>query len=85
MIFQPGLYTIVGRDPELFTAVMTAWCIQSNQYTCYVKVPKRGQPLLCRPVDETALVMLDEVNLLPDGLSARQRRFPAKPDLELVR
>ena len=85
MTFRPGLYPIVGNDLELFAAVLSQWCVEHNRYACYVNIPKHGPPILCRPVDEAALLMLDEANLLPADLSARGRRFPVRRrNLELV-
>lgn len=84
MILRPGLYPIRSHDLELFATVVCDWCVQRHQYTCYVKIPIRGQPLLCRPVDDLALMMLHEAHLLPEDLFPPDRLFPLKPHLWLL-
>ena len=84
MILRPGLYPINGRDIELIASVLAEWCGNRNQYACYMKIPTRGPPILCRPVDEMALVMLNHVHLLPNDLMTRGLRFPARPQLSLL-
>ena len=84
MIFRPGLYPIVGNDLELFAAVLTQWSVEHNRYACYVNIPRRGPPILCRPVDEAALLMLKEVNLLPEEMLPREPRPSSRPQLLLL-
>ena len=84
MILRPGLHTIVGHDLELFFAVVTQWCVASNQYACYVNIETHGPPILCRPVDEMALTMLNHVHLLPNDVFAG-RLGGRRQRLELVR
>ena len=85
ILLPPGLYPINGRDLELIAAVLIEWCGDRNRYECYLKVPVRGQPILCRPLDEMALIMFKEARLLPENLFPQGRRFPMRPaHLELV-
>ena len=72
MILRPGLYPINGHDLELLVAVITEWCGSRNRYECYVNVPRSGPPVLCRPVDEIAIVMLQDAHLLPGHLSSHE-------------
>lgn len=85
MILPPGLYPINGDDLKLLAAVIIEWCVKRNQYTCYMSVPKHGPPILCRPMDDMALIMFRGAGLLPENLFPQGRRFPARPHLELVR
>jgi len=85
VIFRPGLYPILGRDLELFTAVLTEWCFKHNRYACYVHIAARGLPVLCRPVDETAIIMLQDAHLLPAGLLRPHfHGLPVPPPLSLL-
>ena len=84
MIFRPGLYPINDRELELLATVIVNWCVKRDQYTAYVKIPIRGQPLLCRPVDDLALMMLHEAHLLPEDLFSPDRLFPLRPHLWLL-
>ena len=74
MILQPGLYPINSRDLDLIAAVLIEWCGNRNQYECYMKVPTRGPPILCRPLDAMGLIMFREARLLPENLFPQGRR-----------
>ena len=79
MILQPGLYPIDGRDLELLAALLIEWSGNRNCYDCYVNVPKYGPPILCRPLDDMALVMLRQVNLFLDLSPPRAPRSSSRP------
>ena len=81
MILPHGLHTLKVRDPGPLFDVITQWCIDRNRYDCYVNISKSGIPVLCRPLDEVALVMLRDANLLPVQRRPRRQLLPA---LELV-
>ena len=84
MILQPGLYPINSRDLELIGAVLIEWCANRNHYECYVNVPKSGPPILCRPLDDVALVMLREVSLLPGRSPPSGPRSSSRTQLTLL-
>ena len=85
MILPPGLHTLKVHDPEPLFDVIAKWCIDHNRYACYVNVTEDGDPVLCRPLDDVAMAMLRDANLLPVQRPPRRQRFPAQPHLELVR
>ena len=80
MILPHGLHTLKVRDPGPLFDVITQWCIDRNRYDCYVNIGAHGIPILCRPLDDVALAMLRDANLLPVRLPPRR----AQPHLELV-
>ena len=84
MILRPGLYPINSRDIELIASVLIEWCGNRNRYECYLKIPIRGQPILCRPLDEMALTMFKEARLLPESLFPRGRRDLPGSHLSLI-
>ena len=84
MILRPGLYPINGRDLELLGAILIEWCGNRNRYECYLHVPKYGPPILCRPLDDVALVMFREVSLLPGRSPPGASRPSSRPQLSLL-
>ena len=80
MILPPGLHTLKVRDPGPLFDVIAQWCIDRNRYDCYVNLEKYGPPVLCRVLDDVALAMLRDANLLPVHLPPPR----AQPHLELV-
>ena len=88
MILSPGLYTVNSDNLELIANVIAEWCGNRNHYACYMSIEKHGSPVLCMPMDETALAMFKETHLLPENLfpqGRKRRRLPAQPHLEIVR
>ena len=84
MILQPGLYPINSHDIDLIASILIEWCGNRNRYECYVNVPKYGPPILCRPLDDVALVMLREVSLLPGRSPPSAPRSSSRPQLLLL-
>lgn len=75
MILPPGLHTLKVHDPEPLFDVIAQWCHDRNRYDWYVNVTEDGCPVLCRVLDDVAMAMLRDANLLPVQLPPRRQEI----------